>query len=61
MDGEQARPQGHEDTQADGAEAVADGAGGDDYQAALKAKDVRIAELEGKVAVNLNLKLPQFR
>lgn len=40
--GEQALAQGHQDAQADG--------GAADYQAALRAKDARIAELQGKVA-----------
>lgn len=51
--GEQARPQGHEDAQADGAQEVADCGAGDgaaDYQAALRAKDEKIAELSAKVA-----------
>ncbi len=50
--GEQALAQGHEDAQKDGAQEVtgnADG-GAADYQAALRAKDARIAELQGKVA-----------
>lgn len=56
-----ARAQRHEDAQADGAQEVAGGraGGGSDndgadgaikYQAALKAKDEKIAELEGKIA-----------
>lgn len=50
--GEQALAQGHEDTQKDGAQEVtgnADG-GAADYQAAPRAEDARIAELEGKIA-----------
>ena len=50
--GEQALAQGHQDAQKDGAQAVtgnADG-GAADYWAALRAKDTRIAELQGKVA-----------
>jgi NACalpha-BTF3-like transcription factor len=49
-EGEQALSQGHQDAQEDGAQEVTGGEGGTDYQAALRAKDARIAELEGKVA-----------
>lgn len=51
--GEQALAQGDQDAQADGAKGVAGGGadgGAADYQAALKAKDAQIAELQGKVA-----------
>lgn len=51
--GEQGLAQGHEDAQADGKKEVAGGSddgGATDYQAALKAKDAQIAELQGKVA-----------
>lgn len=49
-EGERALSQGHQDVQQDGAQEVTGGEGGTDYQAALRAKDARIAELEGKVA-----------
>lgn len=45
-EGEQTLAQGHQDAQADGADDSAA-----DYQAALKAKDAHIAELQGKVNV----------
>lgn len=50
--GEQALTQGHEDAQADSAQEVAGGDADDaaDYQAALRAKDAQIAELQGKAA-----------
>lgn len=51
--GEQALTQGHEDAQTDGVQEVtgrADGGGAAEYQAALRAKDAQIAELQGKVA-----------
>jgi hypothetical protein len=47
----QALQEGHQDAQADGAQEVAGGTDDSaaDYQAALKAKDAQIAELQGKV------------
>lgn len=51
--GEQALAQGDQDAQKDSAQEVAGGGadgGAADYQAALRAKDAKIAELEGKVA-----------
>jgi hypothetical protein len=51
--GEQALAQGHQDAQTDGAQEVGDGGasgGTADYQAALRANDAHIAELQGKVA-----------
>lgn len=49
QEGEQALQEGHQDAQADGAQEVT-GGGAADYQAALRAKDAQIAELQGKVA-----------